>query len=382
MLQRVHLSEVQWPLYIMALALSAVGLAFVYSATMDPSDPYQWGAQAIKQLFWLCISVCASLTLLHVPVKQWKENAWILYLGCLLFQCLMLFVLAGTALVPNINGAHNWISLGPVSLQPSEFFKIAVLISCAALGSSSKFEIHRFSHVFVFLSLAGFPALLLAREDLGSALTFLPMALGMLILGGMRMRHLAVILLLLGSIVWMGVSYLASNASDSYQWRRIDAWMHPEKYQLTEAFQTSRSMRSIGSGQLLGKGYGAGDQNLLDWLPEKRTDMIFAVVGEEIGFVGSSFVVMLFLLFGWAGLYTAMHCHDRFARLMVCGFTCLIMGQMSINIAVVLGLIPVTGITLPFISYGGSSLLATFCGLGICLAATALRANEFERVEL
>lgn len=376
--QRVHFAEIQWFMFIVACVLSAIGIAFVYSATMDPAHPYTWGFQAQKQVAWFIISLVACMMAMHVPVNQWRENAWILYFGCLFLQ-LGMWALAGSALVPIINGASNWIKLGPVSLQPSEFFKIAVLISCAALGASTRFEVRSFSHVFMFLSLAGFPALLLAKEDLGSALTFLPMALGMLILGGMRLRHLAIICLLLTSIVWTGVSFLASNHSESYQWRRIDAWMHPEKYKLEEAFQTSRSMRSIGSGQLTGKGFGEGDQNLLDWLPEKRTDMIFAVVGEEIGFIGSTLVIGIFLLFGWAGLYTAMQCHDRFARYIIGGFTCLVIGQMSINISVALGLIPVTGITLPFFSYGGSSLLATFCGLGVCLAASASRANEFSR---
>jgi rod shape determining protein RodA len=378
MLQRMHLAEVQWLMFCLAFILSCIGIAFVYSATMDPADPYTWGLQAKKQLVWFIISIIAAMVLMHVPTKQWKENAVLLYVACLFLQ-LGMWAAAGTALVPIINGAHNWISLGPVSLQPSEFFKIAVLISCAALGVSGRFEIQRFSHVFIFLSLAGFPAMLLAKEDLGSALTFLPMALGMLVLGGMRIRHFLVIMLILASIIWAGVSYLASNASDTYQWRRIDAWMHPDKYRQEEAFQTTRAMRSIGSGQWVGKGFGEGDQNLLDWLPEKRTDMIFAVVGEEIGFIGSSIVIGLFLLFGWAGLYTAMHCHDKFARFFIVGFTCLLMGQMSINISVALGLIPVTGITLPFFSYGGSSLLAMFCGLGICLAASATRANEFSK---
>ena len=377
--QRVPLANIQWILLIMSLLLSAIGIAFVYSATMDPANPYVWGTPAKKQLVWLFISLFFCITLVFVPVQQWKENAWVLYLGCLFIQFIMLFVLAGTALVPSRNGAHNWIVLGPISIQPSEFFKIAVLIGCAALGASNRFEIRRFSHVFCFLALAGLPALLLAKEDLGSALTFLPMALGMLILGGMRLRHLAIILILLGSVVYGGAHYLANNAKDSYQWQRIDAYLNPEKYKQTYGYQIDRSTRSIGSGQLTGKGYGQGDQNLLDWLPEKRTDMIFAVVGEEVGFIGSTGIMFLYILFGWAGLYTAMHCHDKFARLMVCGFTCLIMGQMAINISVALGLIPVTGITLPFFSYGGSSLLATFCGLGVCLAATGSRANEFER---
>lgn len=376
--QRIRIGEIQWGIFVLALLLCCIGLAFVYSATIDPAYPGQWGTQAKKQCTWFILSIVCCLAIAHIPIKQWQENAWLLYGTCILFQFFM-WAAAGSALVPYRNGAHNWIALGPMSIQPSEFFKIAILVSCAALAASKRFEIARFSHVFTLLGLAGIPAILLAKEDLGSAMTFLPMVLGILILAGLRFRHLLAIICLLISIISAGVYTLASQYADQYQWRRIDAWLHPDQYRQFEAFQSIRSLRSIGSGEWIGKGFTTGTQNQLGWLPEKRTDMIFAVVGEEIGFIGSSFVILIFMLFGWAGLYASMQCSNRFSRLLICGFTCLIMGQMSINIAVALGLIPVTGITLPFFSYGGSSLLAMFLGLGICLAASAERANEFSK---
>ncbi|NRA39372.1 MAG: rod shape-determining protein RodA [Planctomycetes bacterium] len=372
------MSEIQWGMFTLALILCSVGIAFVYSATIDPAYPGQWGTPAKKQLAWFIISTGACLAIAHIPIKQWQENAWVLYGACILFQ-LFMFAAAGSPLVPYRNGAHNWIALGPMSIQPSEFFKIAILISCASFAASKRFEAGRFSHIFALLGLAGIPALLLAKEDLGSAMTFLPMVLGILILAGIRFQHLMIIFILLASIISSGVYVLSSKYSDDYQWRRIDAWLNPDQYRQFEAFQPLRSQRSIGSGEWLGKGFTTGAQNRLGWLPEKRTDMIFAVVGEEIGFIGSSIVIIAFMLFGWAGLYASMQCTNRFSRLLICGFTSLIMGQMAINISVALGLIPVTGITLPFFSYGGSSLLAMFLGLGICLGASAGRANEFSK---
>ena len=146
----------------------------------------------------------------------------------------------------------------------------------------------------------------------------------------------------------------------------------------SEGFQTLRSLRSIGSGQWVGKGYGVGDQNLLGWLPEKHTDMIFAVIGEELGFLGSVMVPVLFLLFGFAGLFAAVRCPAPYGRLVITGFTCLVIGQASVNLLVVMGLMPVTGITLPFYSYGGSSLLGTYAGLGLVAAASVARTRQLQ----
>ena len=183
---------------------------------------------------------------------------------------------------------------------------------------------------------------------------------------GSRVRHLQ-------------ESLLPRSGPKSYQYKRIQAWLNPDDYALTEGYQTARSMRSIGSGQLVGKGYLEGDQNRLGWLPEKHTDLIFAVVGEEVGFLGSTLVLALFLAFAWVGLHTAAICRDPCGRALIIGFVCLIIGQCSINLAVAMGMMPVTGITLPFFSYGGSSLLACHLGLGICLSAALAPRRESTR---
>lgn len=374
MLRRVRYSEVHWGLLLASLLLTGIGLAFVSSATSDPVDG-GLGREARLQIAWLGIALTTCLVCLHVPTTTWQRLAVPAFIAALLIQSGMI-ALAGSPLVPTIKGAHNWIALGPARVQPSEFYKLAALLIGAHLLSRPSTDVRHLTTCGLLIGIICLPALLIAREDLGSAMTFVPMAFGQLFLAGMHLRHL----LLFGA---GGIGTLAlaiwSLPADSYQYRRLLAWLDPEQYALTTGFQTLRALRSIGSGQLTGKGYAAGDQNLLGWLPEKHTDMIFAVIAEETGFLGCLVVLGLILLWGWVGLFTAMRCRSAFARFLVGGFTCLIIGQVTINLLVVLGLMPVTGITLPFFSYGGSSLLGCYIGIGLCLSASLARNRQLGR---
>jgi cell division protein FtsW (lipid II flippase) len=377
-LQRIRWREVPWGWLGVTLLLTAIGIAFVISACFDPGARFGLGIEARKQLVWWGISLVACGAAAFVPLARWKAAATPLYVGGIALQCFMM-LLAGTALVPRIKGQANWLVLGPFSLQPTELIKIITLLACARLLSSPEFDLRRPAHLAGAFLLAAFPAGLIAiGNDLGSALTFPAMIFGMLLVAGIRWRHLGLALLLLLACATASVLTLPKEGPKSYQHKRIEAWLHPDEYALTEGYQTIRSVRSIGSGQWLGKGYGAGDQNRLGWLPEKHTDLIFAVVGEEVGFVGSSLVVGLFLLFAWLGLQAAALCRDPCGRLVISGYVCLVLGQAAINLAVAMGLMPVTGVTLPFFSYGGSSLLACYLGLGLCIAATMASRRELE----
>ncbi len=376
LLQRPAYHLIDWSMLVVALLLTGIGLAFIVSATTNFALSDEWGGEAKRQLVWWMIGLTVCFTALHVPIKQWWNWAWALF-ALALFMQLFMWAAAGSSLVPSIKGQHNWIALGPLRLQPSEFYKLAVLGALARYCTQRGVDVSTWWHAFIALAIAGVPAIALAKEDLGSALTFLPMALGVLLVAGIRLRHLVLVFGFLVGVVAMGISMLPR---EGYQWQRIQAWLRPEDYALTTGFQTLRALRSIGSGQWLGKGWGEGDQNRLGWLPEKHTDMIFGIIGEEWGFLRSVLVLLVLLAFGYAGCLAAHNCRDRFGRLLIVGFTGLIMGQVCINLAVVLGLMPVTGITLPFFSYGGSSLLATHLGLGICLAATAIRIDQFTRV--
>ena len=372
LLQRVRWTEVQWLPFIMALVLTGFGLSFVISATMDPASPSGWGREAEMQLIWWGLALGACAVCVHLPLSLWRDTAIPMFIACLLLQVFM-FLAAGSTLVPTIKGAHNWIAVGSLRVQPSEFYKIASLLVTARMLTNPAIDIRQFSWSCMVAAVGCLPALLIAKEDLGSALTFGPMVFGMLLLAGMPLRHLAIYLALVAFAATLGVMALPE---DSYHIRRLHAWLNPEDFADTQGYQTIRSLRSIGSGQWLGKGYGVGDQNLLGWLPEKHTDMIFAVVGEELGFLGAALVPILFCAFGWACLFAAARCRVPYGRLVITGFGCLVVGQAFINLAVVTGMMPVTGITLPFFSYGGSSLLGTYIALGIVMSASLARQRQ------
>jgi cell division protein FtsW (lipid II flippase) len=392
-IQALSWRDVPWLWLALALVLTAFGVAFVISACFDPGERFGLGKEARMQIIWWGISVLTCLVAMQIPFSTWRSFALPAFLASIALEVFMAFA-AGSSLVPTIKGQANWLVFGPLRLQPVEFIKLGSLMICARLLASPEFHITRLLHVCGALALAAVPAILHARADLGSSLTFPPMIFGMLIAAGMRLSHLLGILILTlggGGLIFslllmdpggspmlqkLQATLLPREGAKSYQYKRIQAWLHPDEYALTESYQTLRSVRSIGSGRWFGKGYLEGDQNRLGWLPEKHTDLIFAVVGEEVGFVGCSFALGLFLLFAWAGLHAAGSSRDRCGRCFIVGYTCLLIGQASINLAVATGLMPVTGVPLPFFSYGGSSLLANYLGLGISLAAAIAPRRE------
>jgi rod shape determining protein RodA len=365
LVQQVRLRLVPWGLVGAVLLLTTFGVSQVISACWDPGRPFKLGRESAAQLEWWVIGFAACLAVAHIPLALFKQAAWTLYGGAILLV-LFMAAAAGTSLVPEIKGQANWIVLGPLRVQPVEFVKLAALLATARVLGSPGFDARKLSHSLLGLVTAGVPSMLVAKGDLGSALTFVPMAFGMLYAAGMQLRWVAAGGLLM---ICLGVGAVFALPKDGYQYKRVQAWLHPDEYALTEGYQTQRSMSAIGSGQWLGKGYAAGDQNRLGWVPEKHTDLVLAVAGEELGFVGAAGAMALFVAFAWAGLAAAAQCRDACARSVVTGYVCLITGQASINIAVATGLMPVTGVTLPFFSYGGSSLLGSYLGLGLAVSS-------------
>ncbi len=353
------------------MVLTGFGVLMVISATGRDTEP-GLAAEARAQITWWAISVGACLAAWRVPFSWWRELAIPGYIAALLVILTMTaLAAAGSTLVPNIKGQANWIVIGSFRAQPVEFVKLAAVLATALLMTAPGFDARRFPHVLLALVVAGLPAALLAKEDLGSALTFVPLAFGILIVAGLRLRHLAILATLTIAVGAIGIWALPKDGAKAYQYKRIQAWVHPDQYALTEGYQTARSVAAIGSGQVLGKGWSQGDQNRLGMIPEKHTDLIFAVTGEELGLLGGLGVVSLFITFAWIGLANASAARDSCGRYVVVGYVSLVLGQAAINLAVATGLMPVTGVTLPFFSYGGSSLLGTWLGLGLaCSAAT------------
>ncbi len=371
MLQRPDYRRIPWWWLAASAAMSIVGLLFVASATAEAAGGPWLTREAGAQLVWWLVGGGACAAALHVAPPAWRRLAFPAAIaGCVVM--LLMLALAGTPLVPRIKGQANWIVLGGLRLQPVELVKLATLLACATLAAAPNFDARRLSHCGWLLLVAAIPAGIVAREDLGSALTIPPMALGILVVAGMPLRHLALAGIGLVAAVALAYAVLPREGPKAYQWRRIDAFLHPERYALAEAYQTERSKRSIGSGQWLGKGYMQGEQNRLGWVPEKHTDLVFAVVGEEVGFLGSAAFIALLMAWCAAGLVAAGRAPGPWSRQVCVGFTCLVGGQASINLAVATGMMPVTGVTLPFVSYGGSSMVACWLGLGICASAVAV----------
>ncbi len=364
-------ARVPWWWIGLSLVLSSIGILFVISATAETASEGIISREAYAQMVWWLIGAIGCAAAIHIAPANWRRFAFpAVIVGCLVMLGMLL--LAGTSLVPRIKGQANWIVLGSLRLQPVELVKFATMLACATLASGPNFDARRLAHCGWLLLTAGIPAAIIAKEDLGSALTIPPMVLGILLVAGMKLRHLAIAgaTVMLAAVAAYGL--LPHEGPKAYQWRRIDAFLHPDRYALAEAYQTERAKRSIGSGQWIGKGWMEGEQNRLGWVPEKHTDLVFAVVGEEVGFAGSAILVLLLLAWCGAGLLAASRAPGPFSRMLCSGFACLVGGQAAINLAVAMGMMPVTGVTLPFVSYGGSSMVVCWFGLGVCASACAV----------
>jgi len=270
--------------------------------------------------------------------------------------CIAVLVVA-----PEINGARRWFLLGPASFQPSELAKLALCLFAAVylarrppprtLGELAR-PLGSLTAIFC--------GLVLLEPDLGTTVTLCGMMLAVLLVAGVPVR-----LLMAASLLAIGVGMIAIWA-EPYRRARIFSFLDPWSDAQGSGFQIVQAMIGIGSGGIPGVGLGEGPQKTL-YLPEAHTDMIFAVVGEELGFIGSTLVIGAFAAFAVIGFRIALRCRDPFGKLLASGLTALVCGQAAINLAAVLGIAPLTGIPLPFVSYGGSSLVVLLAGVGILL---------------
>ena len=349
-----------WVVGLVAI-LTTLGLIFVFDASTFVSN-YHFGdsyRMSIKHLvsavvgvvlLWVC-SRCSSDFLKH-------RAFW-------LFAVSIPLVLA--TLIPHVgievNGARRWIPLGLFNLQPSEFVKISYVIAVAAwLDRVSDRARNPFYTIMPVLGALGLVAgILLAQPDFGTTVLLAGIAVLMLLLGGVPFWQLFVPALGLGggafALVW----------TSPYRWNRVMAFLHPEDDPLGAGYHLLQALSAFGSGGITGQGLGASTSKS-GYLPEPHTDFIFAVIGEETGLVGAAFIVLLFALLAWRGFRIAHHHSEHFAQLLAAGLTLIIVLQAMINIAVVLGLLPTKGIGLPFISYGGSSIMAFLAISGLLLS--------------
>ncbi|MCY3024009.1 MAG: FtsW/RodA/SpoVE family cell cycle protein, partial [Planctomycetota bacterium] len=278
-----------------------------------------------------------------------------------LLYLLGLLLLCGVFATRPINGARSWYNLYYFKLQPSELMKpVAILTLAYYLMYRDSYK--KLSGLIVPLVLVMVPMLLVLKQpDLGTTLVFAPVLFVMLFAAGARLWHLALMTLAGGG----GMVFMWFTVMKDYQKNRILAWLNPEEYRLGEAWQLLRSEAAIGSGGLWGAGWGQSNQGSLNLLPEKHTDFIFAVVAEEGGFCMAALLLVLILLAALSGLGIAARTREPAGRLIAVGCVTILCAQVLVNASVALGLLPTTGLTFPFVSYGGSSAISAFICLGL-----------------
>ena len=350
---RKWFKDIHWPLIVAAAGLMIVGTLFIYSAAYHDSGNYE-----DKQVFW--VGACMIL-LFFIPVLGYRTFLSVSYLFYIFSIAMLVAVLLfGKARL----GAKRWFVVGPIVIQPSEFAKLATILALANfLGANSPIE-RKFRTVFIALLMVLVPFLLIAKQpDLGSAIIFLPLGAILLFLWGIPYR-----VFMIAGISLLAAAPLAWEFLKEYQRKRILVFLNPNLDPLGAGYTAVQSKIAVGSGGLFGKGYMAGTQSQLQFVPEHHTDFIFCVIGEEWGYAGAVLVLSLYALLFRSAFQVMEGTTDIKAKLLIAGLASILFTQVFINIGMSFGLMPITGITLPFISYGGSSLLATTLGLGLILS--------------
>ena len=350
-------------LYGATLALCLVGAVMVFSASAVTAEeelgsPYGFiGRQAL----WLLLGLGGMFALMQVDYRRLRQPV-VIYTSL----CGILLLLTAVFFFPPINAAHRWIHFGPLRLQPSELAKLVVIFYLAALLEArlrpQSFGVNDFRRTL--LPALGpvliVVALVVLEPDLGTAFEIFLIALAMLFVAGLDWRYLV------GAAGVTVPALAALILAEPYRLRRVLVFLNPEADPQGSGFQLLQSLIAVGSGGLTGVGLMESRQQLF-YLPEAHTDFIFAVLCEELGFLGALAVMALFGIYGWRGFRAALAAPDAFGRLAAVGITVMVLGQALINLSVVLGLMPTKGIPLPFISYGGSSLLVMLLATGVLL---------------
>lgn len=400
-LGNLRLPDFDRKLVAAAFLLSFIGILLIYSAQYHSDDPSARSLY-VKQAVWLVIALIGFLGTISLPPRFYDFIAYIFYGFMLLL--LLLVLLAGSARM----GAARWFSLGPMNFQPSELAKLAALLALARFFAYTKWAPDSKRRLTLSLLLVAVPAMLILKQpDLGTALVYFVLLFSLWFFSGLSPLILLLIVSPLISLVaafhWLAwATYFALllivlyfgrpglllsvvvtianlifgmmtpliwNRLADYQKMRIVVFLDPGRDPLRAGYQIIQSIISIGSGGLFGKGYLGGSQTRLEYLPVRHTDFVFSVLGEELGFIGGAIVIALFAFIIHRGLKIAARCRSTFLGTIAWGVVTIIFFQAVVNIGMTLGLMPVTGLPLPFVSYGGTSLMFFWILIGLLALA-------------
>jgi rod shape determining protein RodA len=340
------------------LAISLLGVLMVFSATRGSVEPYDMEFLK-KQVLFVGIGVVVMAVCAIVDYRKLRDFTLPIFAGVMVLLAAVLTPLGSAR-----KGTQAWFQLGPFQLQPSELSKLALILGLAALAASYKGEID-VTRLAALLGVAAVPfGLIMLQPDLGTAIVLVAIVMGVLLVAGVRVRHILALTLLGVSGV---IAVLNSGNLEDYQRDRLTAFLDQEADLQASTYNLAQSKIAIGSGGLLGAGLFNGSQTKGDYVPEQHTDFIFTVVGEELGFVGSALLLILFAVLMWRTWRAAQLARDFYGTLVCVGVLSLLTFQVFQNVGMTMGIMPITGIPLPFMSYGGSSTLTDFACMGLVL---------------
>jgi rod shape determining protein RodA len=368
-------AKLPWAMIALVVGIACIGLAAVYSATYTSRGP---SPLYYKQLLWVSIGMIVMFLAIVPDYHTVGRYAYILY-ACSLLLLLLVMAIGKTGM-----GAQRWLAVGPFVFQPSELAKLSITLALARyFAEDPKRGGYDLKDLAVPGAMVLVPLLLVLKQpDLGTALMLLLTSSLIVMIAGIRLRSVLVVAVtgvVLASLVFF-VSPVRSKIWGSlkpYQQNRIKAFIDPGSDPLGSGYHANQSKIAVGSGQIVGKGYRKGTQSQMAFLPERHTDFIFAVVAEETGLVGASVLVLLYLVLLLIGVDTAKNAKDRLGVLMAGGIVSMISLYVFINVGMAVGIVPVVGVPLPLVSYGGTSIITTFLALGLLLNIQTRRFQLF-----
>ncbi|MDK9866812.1 MULTISPECIES: FtsW/RodA/SpoVE family cell cycle protein [Staphylococcus] len=376
--------RVDWTLVGFLVLLAIISVTIINSAMGGGQYSANFSIRQI--LYYVFGGFIAFLIMLISPKKLMKYTYLLYFLLCA--ALFILIIIPETPFTPIINGAKSWYKLGPISVQPSEFMKIVLILALAKLISKhNQFTFNKsletdFKLLLKIFGISVIPmGLILLQNDLGTTLVICAIIVGVIIVSGITWKIIAplfIAVFVLASSIILSIIFKPSLIENSlgiktYQLGRISSWLDPYTYSSGDGYHLTESLKAIGSGQLFGKGFNQGEV----YIPENHTDFIFSVIGEEFGFIGSVVLILVFLGFMFHLVRLATKIELPFSKLFIIGYTALILFHVLQNIGMTIQLLPITGIPLPFISYGGSSLWSLMCGIGVLLSISYHQPKQY-----
>lgn len=360
--------------------LSVLLLSIISIMTLLATTYYQVSEGSLRitlmQVVWYVVGVIAIVVIMQFDSEQmWKLADWLYWIGILLLIAVLLFHDRETAI---LTGAKSWFKIGGFSFQPSEVVKIFFILKLAKIVTKHNVSIkkkNRVTDVRLLVSLvmwSALPLLLVIRQnDLGTTLVFLSILGGILIMSGISWKILLPLILIIGTIGFLLIYLVVYNRQlllhlgfQNYQFARIDSWLDPYRDQAGDGFQLFQSMKAIGSGRVFGKGFGVSDV----YVPVRSSDLIFSTIGENFGFVGGTLLILVYFILIYQMIRVCFDTKNEFYTYIATGVIMMILFHVVENVGMTIGLLPLTGIPLPFISQGGSALLGNMMGIGLIMS--------------